>query len=154
MEKAASVKQIGFLKFLLSSRVHKMLPGNLEDMTMESASNAIQTLLEMPEKPKDTSPKGEVEDGFYRLENDDIVVVKWNREKTGKYAMRLVVSDGVMNWSYERGLIRECEGAMRLTLEEACKFGKLYGRCMVCGRTLTNPESIERGIGPICAERF
>lgn len=24
------------------------------------------------------------------------------------------------------------------------------GRCSVCGRTLTNPESIERGIGPVC----
>mgnify|MGYP001294597965 FL=1 len=29
---------------------------------------------------------------------------------------------------------------------------KLYhhGRCAVCGRKLTDPESIERGIGPIC----
>ena len=24
-------------------------------------------------------------------------------------------------------------------------------RCAVCGRTLTTPESVERGIGPICA---
>lgn len=27
------------------------------------------------------------------------------------------------------------------------------GRCGVCGRTLTTPESIELGIGPICAGR-
>lgn len=27
------------------------------------------------------------------------------------------------------------------------------GRCCVCGRTLTTPESIELGIGPICAGR-
>ena len=26
-------------------------------------------------------------------------------------------------------------------------------RCFVCGRTLTTPESIESGVGPVCAER-
>lgn len=29
-------------------------------------------------------------------------------------------------------------------------YGKLTGRCGMCGLELTNPESIERGIGPIC----
>jgi hypothetical protein len=28
----------------------------------------------------------------------------------------------------------------------------LEGRCLVCNRTLTTPESIRRGVGPICAE--
>ena len=32
--------------------------------------------------------------------------------------------------------------------------GKLSGRCCSCGRDLTDPESIERGIGPICAGKF
>jgi hypothetical protein len=26
-------------------------------------------------------------------------------------------------------------------------------RCFVCGRTLTTPESVQSGIGPVCAER-
>lgn len=30
---------------------------------------------------------------------------------------------------------------------------QLAGRCLVCNRKLTTPESIEYGIGPICAER-
>lgn len=33
-------------------------------------------------------------------------------------------------------------------------YGHETGVCAICGLTLTNPESIERGIGPICAERF
>jgi len=41
-----------------------------------------------------------------------------------------------------------------MPLEEAKRFGKLYGMCMVCGRTLTDETSIERGIGPICEGRF
>lgn len=31
-------------------------------------------------------------------------------------------------------------------------YGRELGKCGVCGRTLTNPDSIERGIGPVCAE--
>jgi hypothetical protein len=33
-------------------------------------------------------------------------------------------------------------------------WGKAYSRCTICGQTLTNDESIERGIGPICAEKY
>ena len=32
--------------------------------------------------------------------------------------------------------------------------GKLTGQCCCCGRTLTDPESIEAGIGPICASKW
>lgn len=27
---------------------------------------------------------------------------------------------------------------------------RIKSRCVVCGRTLTNPNSIERGMGPVC----
>lgn len=33
-------------------------------------------------------------------------------------------------------------------------YGKETGVCCICSRTLTDPNSIERGIGPICADRF
>lgn len=33
-------------------------------------------------------------------------------------------------------------------------YGHEVGRCGVCNRTLTDPESITRGIGPVCAERL
>lgn len=39
-------------------------------------------------------------------------------------------------------------------LEAAMKYGKLSGRCCMCGRDLTDPVSIERGIGPICLNGF
>lgn len=32
--------------------------------------------------------------------------------------------------------------------------GLKYGQCSCCGRELTNPESVARGIGPICASRW
>lgn len=33
----------------------------------------------------------------------------------------------------------------------AIDYGRQLGRCSVCNRELTNPESIDAGIGPICA---
>lgn len=33
-------------------------------------------------------------------------------------------------------------------------YGKRTGQCGCCGRPLTAAESVERGIGPICATRF
>lgn len=39
-------------------------------------------------------------------------------------------------------------------LNSAIAYGKRYGKCSVCARTLTDEDSINRGIGPVCAERF
>jgi hypothetical protein len=39
-------------------------------------------------------------------------------------------------------------------MEAAIAYGKTQGECAICGRRLDNPESIERGIGPICADKF
>lgn len=39
-------------------------------------------------------------------------------------------------------------------LERAIAHGKMTGRCAMCSRELTDPKSVERGIGPICAGRW
>jgi hypothetical protein len=36
----------------------------------------------------------------------------------------------------------------------ATAHGHAFGQCSCCGRELTNAESVARGIGPICAERW
>lgn len=41
--------------------------------------------------------------------------------------------------------------AWRMRLEDAEKFGALYGQCLRCRRTLTARESIARAMGPICS---
>ena len=38
--------------------------------------------------------------------------------------------------------------------EAAVAYGRRTGRCACCGRLLTDPESIDRGIGPVCATRW
>ena len=44
--------------------------------------------------------------------------------------------------------------AMADPLASAVAYGKKFGRCAVCMRELSDPESVERGIGPICMERM
>lgn len=39
-------------------------------------------------------------------------------------------------------------------LEAAINHGKQAGSCACCGRELTDPESVERGIGPVCAKNW
>jgi len=39
-------------------------------------------------------------------------------------------------------------------LAAAVAYGRASGRCAVCGRDLTDPTSIEAGIGPVCAGRL
>lgn len=61
-------------------------------------------------------------------ETKQVGMVKWNPDKLTGYGFR------------------------RMSYAEAQEFGQLYGTCAVCGRTLTNETSIDRGIGPVCWE--
>ena len=38
--------------------------------------------------------------------------------------------------------------------QAAIAYGKKFGACSICGRALTDSDSIARGIGPICAENY
>jgi hypothetical protein len=39
-------------------------------------------------------------------------------------------------------------------LSAAVRYGKTTGNCSCCGRTLTDPVSVEAGIGPICKTKW
>lgn len=57
---------------------------------------------------------------------------------------------------------RDCDADMTRAVESACAdpenaaiaFGKTFGVCSCCGRDLTDPDSVARGIGPVCADNF
>jgi hypothetical protein len=36
----------------------------------------------------------------------------------------------------------------------AVAYGRQFGECAICGRELSDPESVQRGIGPICADKW
>lgn len=99
-------------------------------------------------------PKPVVEAGFYLFEGDVIKVQRAVHGSGNLYAKRLIIdkigAEGAGHFEYEAGLIRRMAGAPKLTAEWAAEHGRLYGMCMICGATLTDETSIERGIGPVC----
>ena len=77
--------------------------------------------------------------------------VKANRAGTSVYAMELIG----MQWEYAgREPLGLCTAASRMTLEQAIAYGHATGNCVVCGAPLSDPKSVERGIGPVCAKKF
>ncbi len=75
--------------------------------------------------------------------------VQMNRETGRPYAK--VLQNG--SFVYVMGAIHKVREADRLTFEEACAISATIGECVVCGRTLTDPNSVAQGIGPICRTR-
>ncbi len=97
-----------------------------------------------------------VPEGYYHKDEN---VYKVRLSKTGnKYATVLtsVTTDsGAVKgkWEYVAGAIRELTAANAITVEQAAEYGHLHGFCAICGQTLTDPASVERGIGPVCAKK-
>lgn len=69
-----------------------------------------------------------------------------------------VNDDGTIRvWRKKSGGVFDTYARMLAAPESFMARGVEYvfaGTCRVCNRTLTNPESIASGIGPVCAERL
>jgi hypothetical protein len=55
-------------------------------------------------------------------------------------------------WAYDRGAIHRLTAQMRVTAEDAARFGRLTGTCVFCSRHLTDERSVTVGYGPKCAD--
>lgn len=71
------------------------------------------------------------------------------------YAEELIGEpNGRTGWHYSRGTIGQLSTETKITSEQAAQYGQAFGICAICGRTLTNPTSVELGIGPVCRTRI
>lgn len=86
-----------------------------------------------------------------RAKNDFSVV--W--VKAGSAVVGRLLSDGTYIPKYQN---KEASEQLRALDADPVGYAKangvLTGRCCCCGRALTDPASIEKGIGPICEARF
>ena len=101
-------------------------------------------------------PRAQVEqDGMYQM--PDGTIFKVQQAKVGGsgrlYAKRLEVEGGQGTFVYAPGAITRLDASMRMTLEQAKAYGKLYGVCCKCGSPLTDEISIANGIGPVCGAK-
>lgn len=119
---------------------------------IDAAKTAVHT-LEAQARATAGEPADDLE-GFWELPDGTIAKVQMAVHGSGHlYAKRLDHDTG--SFTYVSGLIREVrDTGTKLTLDRAKELGRLYGVCIRCGATLTDENSIEAGIGPICAAKW
>jgi hypothetical protein len=81
--------------------------------------------------------------------NAGAIYVKVDGEYAGK-----VTGGYWLPFKAPEGTLEKLQEIAKDPLGSAVAYGKRTGNCSACGRDLTNHGSIEKGIGPICAERW
>lgn len=140
------------------------LQGGGKFVSSREASALIEWLLTIPKAAPAQHPEAQaaakaepLTHGMYRKDETIYKIQKAVHGSGHLYAKRLVPGDGYgakASFVYAPGAMKVLTLADRMSLEEAKAWGALYGTCCVCGRTLTNEDSIEAGIGPVCAGKF
>ena len=160
---APSEKQIAFAKDLINTREvdnRDELLKRLDTIDRKQASQWIDMLLKRPyvnvERPKIES---NVPAGRYAITGKDGTTDFYivNRPDKGRWSGYIFVSLQ-MGDEQRRVPLNQVQSILdRIESDGAESASKRYGlelgHCGVCGRTLTNADSLERGIGPVCAAR-
>lgn len=118
------------------------------------ASATIEGLLAIPKDPSREAPKAAP--GYYLHQGSCYVVVVGKENPDRTYAKRLSMpapGSTKGSWVYAPGMLQTLATAPKMTLEQAKEFGKLHGVCCICGKTLSDPKSVEAGIGPVCIKK-
>ena len=93
------------------------------------------------------------EDG--RNRNDNVLLVK-NRT-TGKKLMKVSRNGVILPERNAKKIVPVLQAFIRFSKETKktiINYGLETGECSICGRELTDPDSIRRGIGPICVKNI
>lgn len=158
---AANAADLGELKDATQDAMVERLMERLAPASMRDVSRAIDAALRglreqrarLSSQRHVDAQKASVEDGFYSLDGRYVKVVRAVHGSGNLYAK--VWNEHDESWEMLRGGIKMILARGKvLTLDEAKQFGKLYGRCCVCSRVLTDEVSIENGIGPVCEGRL
>jgi len=168
-EEDISPKQLSFLKSLIgetdftatearvlvdktkAQRLLAIRDESSPNLSKGEASELIELLRQLP--------KRDAEVGYYLVPSHgpdpDVYTIVWNKERTRKYAKVLLLEGSRAKWVYApNGKGAVLQHGEKLTVEQAAKLGRLHGVCVVCGRVLSDPESVEAGIGPVCKTRL
>lgn len=141
-----SEKQKQFLTSLMTQL--NLTESDINEWGYKSISDAISHLLQMTKVVK---PQVSIEDltGVW-TDGTRVIRAYNNQQKTRVLAKEW--NNG--EFTYLGMAERFVKGMRKMTLEEAKQFGKTTLTCCVCGIELTDPESQDKGIGPVCESKF
>lgn len=162
------------------ARITEILKGEGAPLNRKGASILIDTLVKLPKHatplvPADAIEYGdpfaepvetprapakrapEVPEGRYALRSgDDIHFYKVDCPTEGRWAGYVFVKLLASDEEIRIGKDRRDKVLAEIALDPkaaAILYGHEIGRCGMCGRKLTNKESREAGIGPVCASK-
>ena len=150
----------------MTTTTHKILCGHchkyhdsIQAVRDCSGVFATQVMTCAGMEPPAPTPKPDVPAGRYALKVDDTwKFYKVDKPTEGRWAGYTFVSIFASDEKHPVRSRQAREGILSQIAVDPQRamldYGQQIGSCGHCGRTLTNPESIERGIGPICAERM
>lgn len=170
----ATDKQIAFLESLRASRTPDVpadaVKAWAQQVGKREVSKKIDSLKALPVVAGPLSSKAQVAqqqakhqqepaDGIYYVEatNEIYKVYKMVHGSGRQGVKRLDWRDGDKEGRFQYlGLaIRNLPAnAVLMSKEQAQEFGRIYGFCVRCAATLTDDDSIARGLGPVCAGKF
>ena len=151
----ATAQQVSFMKSLRERKAltdEQMIRANASINVAEEgylrrtqASEVIDWMLSLQDKGR-----VEVPEGLHRF---DGVIYRVQRSQSGHlYAKEL--NPRWRKFFYSPGAIKNLSEDTRLTAAQAREFGLAHGICACCGALLTDPKSVEAGIGPVCAKKL
>lgn len=163
-EELATEKQVAYVHSLASQRVLSVeddLRIKMVDLlSKREASELIDDLKLAPKKvQREVGYQKPLEVGMYHTDTGETL-----RAYMGKQSGRLLVKKIVLQGSdykyvYVGSASRVIAGETslgpvrceRMSLAEAKTWGRMTSHCIVCGKQLTDPDSVDVGIGPVCA---
>jgi hypothetical protein len=149
----------GLWGYPCGGRLADKLIAKLESFPQCAGYVAPTPAVEAPREPQraaserptfNASPKIERR-GMFRLNGEIYKVVE--NPRTGRLNAHLLDME-TRKYTYAKGVLFRLTEANRLTVDEVATHGLDQLWCLCCGRDLDRQESRDRGIGPICAEKY
>lgn len=146
----ASEKQLDFIARLAAEREldaveRDALAASLPQLSTKGASKTIENLLA---RPMATVAPLVIEAGVYVNTDGSVFRVYFGQQSGQMLAARVEGNEFVYAGKADRFIT--FPASRKMTIEEAAAWGKATGTCIVCARRLDVPESVDRGIGPVC----
>lgn len=159
----ATDKQLDLIKKLIDERSEALAAAGvaiteyqLLTLSKLGASRTIDKLFKLPKNAKAKSSKSVhpgITPGMYLMDTEVIKVIPSQKDGRLYVAVLKKKEEGVASSFVSKGqlhLLYKLTPEHRMTAEQASCYGSIFGRCACCGKLLTVPLSVERGVGPVC----
>jgi hypothetical protein len=155
----ATDRQVAYIRSLASERVvsaeDTIIVGAAVDLSRSAASALIDRLLASPRQAPAARPQQAAtpEPGYYAVEYGDVLKFYVVREGRGRWEGRRFLNRFRSDYTDRVGRDEQRAVYAAITADPqaaAMRFADETTLCYRCGRRLTDAESRERGIGPVC----